>query len=431
AEVQDASLRDTEFAQPALFTTCYALARSLMSWGIKPDSMIGHSVGEYVAACLSGVMELEDAVSLVSIRGKLMAKVQHGAMLALPLGEHEAARSLRDFGRLSVAAVNGPQLTVVSGPTETIDQFERSLSSAGTNSKRLQVSHAFHSEMMIPILDEFTRAVHRIQLRPPTIPYISNVTGTWISRDQATSPEYYSRQLREMVRFHAGIQELLEEPDRVLLEVGPPGPLKASAGAPHTRDRVVIRTLRRPGPDQEGGGIAVASKRGPAPKQANANVVAETIASLWVNGVVVDWDRVHEGELRNLVPLPSYPFERQRYWIEASGFAEQKAQNRTEERADFSKWFYGQVWKRAPLPNKSHGQSPDSGGDEPRLLIIGESAPLIERIAQLCESAAIGCSIAGVDGQFEKIDDRRYSIDAAEKDSYLGLFNDLRKNGRW
>ncbi|HKV41787.1 MAG TPA: type I polyketide synthase, partial [Blastocatellia bacterium] len=341
----EAMLQHTALAQPALFTVSYSLARQLMKWGIQPDSMIGHSIGEFVAACLSGVMELGDAIGLVALRGKLMGMLPPGSMIAVPLGEEETADRIFSLAGCSIAALNGPRLTIVSGSTGSITGLEESLSRAGISTKRLRVSHSFHSEMMDSVLGEFTAAVARVRLNAPRVPYVSNVTGTWITADQATNPEYYARHLRQTVRFHQGIGELMAEPDRVFVEVGPGGALNAAFGPEGTGERPpAIETLRRQN--------AVAEDEA---------VLKSAVARLWVRGANVDWDSVHEGELRNHVPLPSYPFERKGYWIEAPTDLAERVERPDFKQADFSKWFYCESWRRFPLPRKtgaSQGGSP-------------------------------------------------------------------------
>ena len=186
---QEASARltRTSVTQPALFTIEYATARLLMQWGLTPKAMIGHSVGEYVAACLSGVFSLDDALALVAVRGQLMEEMPAGSMLAVPLSESEARLIAQDAA--SLAAVNAPFLSVLSGPTADIDRIATQLAERGLHVRRLQTSHAFHSAMMEPMLERFTLAVQSIERRPPAIPFISNVTGTWISAEQAQDPQ--------------------------------------------------------------------------------------------------------------------------------------------------------------------------------------------------------------------------------------------------
>ncbi len=212
-------LNETRYTQPALFCIEYALARLWKSWGVEPVAMIGHSVGEYVAACVSGVLTLKDALFLLSHRARLIQSQPAGSMLAIRAGE-ESLVSILDDG-LSIAAINGPRSCVVSGPTKEIESFQERLALEKIDSIVLRTSHAFHSVMMEPVLHPFTEVFKRVPLSKPSIPYVSNVTGDWITQEEATSPSYWAKHVRGTVRFMRGLGELLNAPQRILLEVGP------------------------------------------------------------------------------------------------------------------------------------------------------------------------------------------------------------------
>ena len=292
-------LEQTALAQPALFAVEYALALLWQEWGVRPAAMLGHSIGEYVAACLAGVFSLGDALALVAARGRLMQGLPAGAMLAVPRPEAEVRELLG--AALSLAAVNGAGFAVVSGPAEAVEALARQLGTEGVDCRRLHTSHAFHSAMMDPILPAFAAEVRKVRLAPPQIPFLSNLTGTWIDAAQAIDPDYWTRHLRETVRFAAGAGELLGDRSRVLVEVGPGRTLGTlvrqhpAAGA----ERVVVASLRRP---QDGGG--------------DADLLAGAVARLWLAGVRIDWPGYHAGESRHRVELPTYPFERRRFWLE-------------------------------------------------------------------------------------------------------------------
>ena len=292
-------LGQTFITQPALFAVEYALAKLWMTWGVHPKAFVGHSIGEYVAACLAGVFSLEDALSVVAARGMLMQELPGGSMLAVFLSEKELKPFLGK--NLSLAVINGPSLCVVSGEKEGIKDLEKDISMKNVDFRHLHTSHAFHSEMMEPILDEFTGHVKQVRLNPPQIPFISNLTGTWITSDEATSPAYWAKHLRRTVRFSDGIKELLKEPDRVLLEVGPG----------HT-----LCMLSRQHPDRTGQ-VALSSIRHPQEKESDVAFILNTLGRLWLAGIQVDWSGFYANEKRYRVPLPSYPFERKRHWISA------------------------------------------------------------------------------------------------------------------
>ena len=292
-------LNRTATTQPALFVVEYALARLLIDWGIKPQAMIGHSIGEYVAACLAGVFSLQDALMLVATRSRLMDQCAAGSMLTVSLPEKEVKLLLGD--KLSLAAVNGPSLCVVSGPAASVDQLETRLTEQGSECHRLHTSHAFHSKMMEPVLKPFIGEVKKLKLHPPKIPYVSNLTGTWITASQATDPNYWSRHLRQTVRFSDGLQELLKEPERLLLEVGP-GQTLSSLAKQHPNKAVEQVTL--------------SSIRHPQEQLSDVSFLLNMMGRLWLAGIPIDWPQFYAHERRQRVPLPTYPFECRRFWIE-------------------------------------------------------------------------------------------------------------------
>ncbi|HEX8179962.1 MAG TPA: type I polyketide synthase [Pyrinomonadaceae bacterium] len=298
SEAARARLTETWLTQPALFVVEYALAQLWLSWGVKPAALIGHSIGEYVAACLAGVFSLEDALRLVAARGRLMQQLPAGAMLAVPLGEDELTALLTP--QLSLAAVNAPGLCVAAGPAAAIAELEERLRAQGVAARRLQTSHAFHSAMMEPMLAAFTARVERVKLKPPQIPYISNVTGARITPEEATDAHYWTKHLRQTVRFAAGVATLLSGAPSVLLEVGPG----------QTLSTLVRRQVQ--GADTPGVVASLARRTG---AQTDAEDVLKALGQLWLRGVSVDWAGFYSNEQRRRVPLPTYPFERQRYWV--------------------------------------------------------------------------------------------------------------------
>ena len=298
------TLDDTRWTQPALFTIEYALARWWMRWGIRPAAMIGHSLGEYVAACLADVFPLEEALRLVAARGRLMQATAPGAMASVDLGEHEVRRLLDDG--LSIAAINGPALCTVAGPVEALSRWRDRVALRGIACRPLTVSRAFHSASMDAIIPAFARRVEAVAMRPPRIPYLSNLTGTWIGEDEATDPTYWCRHLREPVRFAAGLEALHAHPEWILLEVGPSHTLSALARLQDARppEQIVLSSL----PSRK------------TPHAADAWLL-RTLGELWLAGAPVRWEDArwedgYAGRSRRRVPLPAYPFERTRHWID-------------------------------------------------------------------------------------------------------------------
>jgi amino acid adenylation domain-containing protein len=294
----DPRLAGTALAQPALFVVEHALARLLIEWGIRPRAMLGHSLGEYVAACLAGVFTLEEGLRLVAARGRLMAELPPGRMLAADLPESEARTLLEDHPELSLAAVNAPASCTLSGLPEAVESLRERLEREGVGCRLLHTSHAFHSSMMEPIAGRFAAEVQRVDLRPPELPYLSNVTGTWITAAEATDPDYWVRHLLRPVRFSDGAAALSAGPDHTLVEVGPG------------------RTLTTLARQQPGGWqrTIVAALGGLKHETAEPALLLTALGRLWLSGVEVDWSAFAARERRRRVPLPTYPFERRRYW---------------------------------------------------------------------------------------------------------------------
>jgi acyl transferase domain-containing protein/pimeloyl-ACP methyl ester carboxylesterase len=292
-------LIQTRITQPALFAIEYALAKLWMSWGVQPAALTGHSLGEYVAACLAGVFSLEDALSLVAQRGKLIQSLPRGSMMAVSMPEAELQKILPP--NLSIAGVNGPIQCVVSGPTEDITAFEATLKTAGKPGRPLHTSHAFHSAMMDPVVASFAECVRRTKRGEPTIPFLSNLTGKWITPSEATDPQYWARHLRQAVRFADGVKELLKNPNAVFLEVGPGTTLGSLTKfqANKADNRAILSSLRHAKDEQP-----------------DLAAMLSGLGQLWMRGVTVDWAAVHGGVKRRRVILPGHPLKRERYWIE-------------------------------------------------------------------------------------------------------------------
>ncbi len=239
-------LDQTELAQPALFSVGFAMARFWQSRGVQPSGMIGHSLGEFVAACLAGVFSLEDCLSLVCRRGQLMQSMPRGGMLAVALDVSAVLPYLN--GDISIAAENGPTSSVLSGPIAALEELEAKLDHDGIAARRLQTSHAFHSAMMEPIVDCFVDAVKAVKRHPARLPYISNVTGMWIKPIEAADPDYWGRHIRLPVKFWSGLKTLTAERRGIFLEVGPGRTLtdllrRVTAGQPGV---LPIRSIRHP-----------------------------------------------------------------------------------------------------------------------------------------------------------------------------------------
>lgn len=292
-------LKQTVYTQASLFTMHYSLAKLWMHWGITPDAMMGHSIGEFAAACLAGVFTLEDAVKLVANRGRMMQELPGGTMLSVRAAEEDAARKLP--AGCSIAANNGPQLCVASGPHEAIAQLQAELEKDGITCKLLVTSHAFHSPMMDAIVEPYRKVVEGVKLSAPRIPIVSTVTAEWLKDDEATSPKYWSDHLRATVRFAQAVKFAWQDADRVMLEVGP---------------RTTATTLARQQSTDNKKQAAVPSLGDSAGNGNELTQLLKAVGGLWQSGVLIDWNKFYEREQRHRISLPTYAFERIRHWVD-------------------------------------------------------------------------------------------------------------------
>ncbi|MYV56852.1 type I polyketide synthase [Streptomyces sp. SID3212] len=296
-------LDETANAQPALFAIEVALYRLVTSWGVRPDYLLGHSIGEVTAAHVAGVLDLADAASLVTTRGRLMQSARaDGAMVAVEATEDEVLNLLADGGddRVSVAALNGPRSTVLSGDPDAVEAVAEQLRRRGRRTTRLTVSHAFHSSHMDSVLDDFRSSVAGLTFRPPRIPIVSNVTGRVAAEEELNSPDYWVRHLRGTVRFQDGVRFLEAQGVTTLLEAGPDGVLTALArdSFEHPDQAEAVPLLRRGRPEPTSAVTA--------------------LAALHVRGAAIDWPALYEGSGGRRVDLPTYAFQRKRYWMDGA-----------------------------------------------------------------------------------------------------------------
>jgi non-ribosomal peptide synthase protein (TIGR01720 family) len=420
-----AKLNETDLTQPALFVLEYALARLWMEWGVRPEAMIGHSIGEYVAACLSGVFTLEEALGLVAVRGRLMQSAERGAMLAVGLPERETEAMIAGTG-LSVAAVNSPQQCVVSGSVEAVEEMLTKLYEREVNVTRLPATRAFHSTLMESVASAFAEHLRRITFKPPQIPFISNVTGQWITDREATDAGYWRRQLRERVRFSDGLRELMKEGERVFLEVGPGQTLSrlAKRQAGEQRDAAGER---------KGEVSIVSSLRQESDRRSDEEQLIKALGQLWASGVEVHWEGFYAHERRQRVQLPTYPFERQRYWIErraeSAEEASREARVSLRKRTDIADWFYVPSWKRSAPPQPE--QSKESPDEKLLWLVFideqGLGSRLIRRLEKGGQVETVGVMLGQ---QFAQTAERLYTINPLAREDYDALFAALHAENR-
>lgn len=379
-QTQEASrqLQQTAITQSALFVVEYALAKLWMEWGVHPVAAIGHSIGEYVAATIAGVFSLEDALTLVATRGQLMQQLPQGSMLAVPLSEKEIQPLLGE--ELSLAAINSPSSCVVSGSTEAVEARQKQLASQGVECRRLHTSHAFHSKMMQPILEPFAIAVKKVTLKPPQIPFISNVTGTWITENEATNPDYWSKHLRQTVRFSPGISELLKQPEQILLEVSPGRTLS---------------TLTRRHLEPDAKQLVLTSLPHPQEQQSDAAFLLNALGRLWMAGVEIDWSGFYTHEQRHRLSLPTYPFEHQRYWIDAKS------------------------------PSLSSSSNPVTSDQKERWFVFVDESGMGSQLVNRLEQKGKDVITVKLGEQFTKLSEGVYAINPQNRDDYDALLEEL------
>ncbi|MFF0312978.1 SDR family NAD(P)-dependent oxidoreductase [Streptosporangium sp. NPDC004379] len=452
-----AALERTEVVQPALFAVEYALARTLISWGVTPRLMLGYSLGEYVAATLAGVLSLKDALALVAHRARLIAGLPAGAMLAVSLPVDRLRRRFRlDELGLDVAAVNGPQVTVVAGPGEAVTRLAADLRAAEVPCRPLETTHAFHSRMLEPLSDELTGWVAaNVRLNAPSLPYISNVTGEVADAALVCDPGYWARHMCATVRFADGVGTVLADPELAVVEIGPGqslGALVRGAGCPPERWPLITHTLPAAS-DGRAGDLAL----------------ADCLARLWLCGVTVDWDAYHgrspangqargtgqpravtdqdrdaagrEGETADRtmeavpgrIPLPTYPFQRQRHWIEPPAPRRPAIEAAAEPdnifdaitslpRLPEDRWLHLPVWRQTAPP------APAAEGPGSWLVFTGEGPAGV--VAENLRATGATVTLVRAGDAYTTTPDGDHTVRPGDVADLRALLRDLRAAGR-
>ena len=407
AEAVAEQLKQTYITQSALFVIEYALAQLWMAWGVRPSAMIGHSIGEYVAACLAGVFSLEDALMLVATRGQMMQQLPSGAMLAVALPEKKVLPVLGE--KLSLAAINAPEHCVVSGSRSAINDLHNRLTEQKVDCRLLHTSHAFHSDMMEPIVDLFMAQVKKVNLKAPQIPFVSNVTGIWITAAEATDPSYWARHLRQTVCFSEGITQLLQKPEQIFLEVGP---------------GQTLSTLTRQHLDRGTQEVVLSSLRHPKEQHSDVAFALNTLGKLWQARAQIDWSGFYALQRHQRVPLPTYPFERQRYWIERQTSAVPVTTRQDlHKKPNIADWFYVPSWKKSiqfePLKNR------DLAEQNFCWLVFVDECGLGELLVKHLQQHNQNAIAVMVGDKFSKLSDRAYCINPQKRDDYDALLQAL------
>ncbi len=424
------TLQQTAYAQPMLFAVEYALSQLWISWNVKPTAMLGHSIGEYVAACIAGVFELKTALKLVCLRGKLMQQMPTGAMLSVALSEQELNRWLGKEANkevsedVTVAVNNAPSLCVLSGSKEAIASTRARLESENISCHRLHTSHAFHSPMMegviAPFIAAVSQAVNEGKLHSPTVPFVSNLTGTWITAEEATSPDYWARHLRQTVRFSEGMDTLMQLSNPVFLEVGPSDTLTKLAQQ-HCLDK--SQSLL----------FAVNSLPHPKSAEPDTTVLLSAVGKLWSAGIEIDWQAVHGKHSYRRIPLPTYPFERQRYWVDMKGTAlavqtkvQKSVQKTTELAASLEDWFYTPSWERHLPIFRAADSSVAGSAERPCWLVFLDSGGVGKQLAKKIEKLGRDVFTVCMGDEFEQSGYRQFSLNPGQPKAFNQLFEDLR-----
>lgn len=409
-EAADAQLSRTQLTQPALFIIEYALAKQLEHWNIKPDEMIGHSIGEYVAACLAGVFTLEDCLDLVALRGRLMQSVEKGSMLSVSLSEEEILPYLNE--ELSLSAVNSPNLCVVGGTDAEIEKLRDRLNEDAVDCRILKTSHAFHSKMMEPILDAFKEAVANVKRAKPALSFVSNVTGKRITEDEAVSPQYWANHLRNTVRFSEGIVNFFDDPDTILLEVGP---------------GQTLMTIARWHPQKGTGQKVLTTLPQPNERGKDLDFLLGAIGRLWLLGIEPDWNNLNESEKPQKISLPTYPFDKQSYWInprrQSGKF--QSDEDLLKKKEDLSDWLYVASWYRTATARHLTNQKPEG---KTILCFVPENLAGEQISDELAENGANIIKIFTGE-HFSAQTDGNYRVNPDSKEDFTWLLQDLSKKG--
>jgi acyl transferase domain-containing protein len=413
-QAEDPSNR-TLYSQPAVFLLEYALARMWMGWGVQPQAMLGYSIGEYAAAAVAGVLSLEDALFVVAERARLVERLIPGAMLAVPLPEDDV-RSLLDDD-VSLAAANGPSLCVVAGPISAVRRLEERMATENVPCHRLRTAHAFHSTMMEPIFHSLVEVMHSVTLRGPRIPYASNLTGEWISEREATDPNYWAEHLCRTVRFGDGLRNLWQARGRVVLEVGPASALPSMA-------------LQGVPPGSQADPVALASLPPSYDRQAEMPFLLATVGRLWLEGAPIRWRSFHGGEQRRRVPLPSYPFDRTRHWIEPRHGANGEGHRAfpLDRKTDVRDWFSVPGWRSTAAPQSLEPRKEDAGTAQ-RWLLFADDYGVAEGIAQRLAEGGHHVATVMRGAEFSEPVPGHYQMDPAVPEDYDALLEAIGDRG--
>jgi iturin family lipopeptide synthetase A len=398
----DDGLRRNTVAYPAVFTVEYALAKQLTAWGLRPAALIGNSLGEYVAATLAGVFSLEDALRIVVLRARLIDELPGGAMLAVSLPAEALRRRVAGTG-VSVALINSPRLTVVGGPGDEVDELLQRLKAEDVPCRLLRTGHAFHTAALEPVVAPLVDALRSVELSPPKIPMLSNVTGTWLTAADAVDPGYWGRQTVRTVDFASGLRELCADRDQVLVEIGPGQALSAMAA----------EYLTASGRDVDG--MVLPSVRAWYDhRERDTTVLHDVLGQLWLAGADIDWRAVHAPAEPGRVPLPSYPFERTPAYIPPPSPTTVTAVGGGPQDR-----FFARSWRSRPLLAAVRPTVPE------RWLILADEAGMAAGLAQVLADEGREAVLVEAGDGFGRVGARRLRIDPERSADYTALAEHL------
>jgi len=409
AQQQEATLtlQTPTLTLTSLFACEYALAKQLEAWGAKPVAMIGHSMGENTAACLAGVMSLYDAMNLVHIRGQVFEKAPEGGMLSISLALEDAKKYMSDS--LDVAAVNSPDLCVATGAKAELDILQEKLQEAEVDCSIVRINVAAHSRMLDGVLEDFRSYLKSIKLSAPKIPFTSNLTGTWITDEQAMDPNYWVDHLRSTVRFADNIEAVLADDSRVLVEIGPGRTLTNLARANGASVNATFNSMRHPNE-----------------AESDTEFALRTLGKIWANGAKIDWTVYRGDEFRQRVPLPTYPFERKSYWIEPGKTAAKLEVNDNaplKKRASIDDWYGHLSWQQSG-PAKRKAELDQSW------LIFEDDSGLGEALVRQIEAQSMKSIIRVRKGSvFKATGSNTYTLNPTKIEDFEALMAELFDSG--
>lgn len=388
------------FTQPIKFSFEYCLAKLLINLGIEPDYLIGHSFGEVGVACLSGVFSFDDAIEVVAMRAELMESVAPGLMMSVNLPEEKLKEYLVKFSKISLAAVNGEEICIVSGTTEDINELEKIINEDGNETIILKVPRAGHSEMMEPIMGKYKDRIAQMNLNSPQTPYISGLTGTWIKTEQATDADYWSRHLRETIRFYDGIGTILEKGEAVFIQLGSDRGLTSFAEI-HEKNcnkETVVNLIRHKKEIID-----------------DHKFLTNQLANIWLKGAKVDWNKFYKDEKRKKISLPTYEFDKQKFEARAdlNSLINKKLGNLGDDqnkRRMMSEWFYLPSWEHSALLSSNHKVENEN------ILVFRNKSNISEKVVKNLEKRNANITEIYLSNVFEIVNESNISINANNED---------------